>query len=264
MQTQSRPYSGPAPSADSSLDSRLSAGAGEVPLGPYGESLSTPALLALVGEPEGNSEAREATPERGAGEGWCEADLIQLARASASEWARQRGCGPAGGRRLWAAMELGRRAVAAQLGKPIVVRGAAEAAACLTPVLQGRREEALAVLLLDARHHCLRATLVGLGTLNRSLVHPREVFAPAIREGAAALICAHNHPSGDSEPSAEDWTVTRRLASAGRLLGIPLLDHLIFAQGFRGGESDALDPEQGWVSLRRRDHRGTFDSPRDS
>ena len=75
------------------------------------------------------------------------------------------------------------------------------------------------------------------GTLTASLVHPREVFRPALREGAAALVVAHNHPSGDPSPSAEDQEVTRRLVQAGALLGVPLLDHVVVA-------------ERGWTSLR--------------
>ena len=71
------------------------------------------------------------------------------------------------------------------------------------------------------------------------LVHPREVFRPAVRSGAAAVVVAHNHPSGDPEPSAEDLEVTRRLAETGRLLGIPLLDHVVVGEG-------------AWVSLRER------------
>jgi DNA repair protein RadC len=78
-----------------------------------------------------------------------------------------------------------------------------------------------------------------VGTLTTSLVHPREVFRSAVREAAAALIAVHNHPSGDPEPSAEDLEVTRRLIEAGRLLGIPLLDHVVVGDG-------------AWVSLRER------------
>ena len=78
-----------------------------------------------------------------------------------------------------------------------------------------------------------------MGTLTTSLVHPREVFRAAVREGAAALVVAHNHPSGDPEPSGEDFDVTKRLLSAANLMGIPLLDHVVLG-------------EHSWVSLRTR------------
>jgi DNA repair protein RadC len=83
----------------------------------------------------------------------------------------------------------------------------------------------------------IRPVLTSQGTLTASLVHPREVFAPALREPAAAIVLVHNHPSGDPTPSREDHEVTARLAAAGELLGIPVLDHVVVA-------------EQGYVSLR--------------
>ena len=86
------------------------------------------------------------------------------------------------------------------------------------------------VLVLDGKHSLLRCDRVSTGTLTSSIVHPREVFRPAIQAAAAAVICAHNHPSGDPEPSAEDVTVTRRLVEAGKLLGIPVLDHVVLGE----------------------------------
>ena len=86
-------------------------------------------------------------------------------------------------------------------------------------------------LLLDARNRVLAIPEISRGTLSTSLVHPREVFRPAILAQAAAVIVAHNHPSGLSEPSEQDHAVTERLARAGRLIGIPLLDHLIVGDG---------------------------------
>lgn len=87
--------------------------------------------------------------------------------------------------------------------------------------------EVFAVALLDGKHKLMALAEVSRGTLTSSLVHPREVFGPAVRLGAAAVIVAHNHPSGDPEPSVEDLAVTRRLTEAGKILGIPLLDHVV-------------------------------------
>ena len=105
--------------------------------------------------------------------------------------------------------------------------------------LRSRRFEEFHVLLLNARHEVMRRVLVSRGSLNASIVHPREVFRPAILASAASIVLVHNHPSGDPEPSEEDLAITRRLAQAGELLGIAVLDHVIIAK-------------QGFVSLRAR------------
>ena len=109
----------------------------------------------------------------------------------------------------------------------------------LEPLLSDRPTEEFWCLLLDGRHCAIGVAQATVGTLTASLVHPREVFGPAVRMGAAAVVVAHNHPSGDPEPSSEDITVTRRLLEVGDLLGIPLLDHLVIGDG-------------KFVSLRRR------------
>lgn len=101
----------------------------------------------------------------------------------------------------------------------------------LGPVLANEAQEVFAVLLLDGRHKAMGYVEVSRGTMTSSLVHPREVFGPALRMGAVALVLAHNHPSGDAEPSTEDRNVTRRLAEAGALLGVPVLDHVVVATG---------------------------------
>lgn len=94
-------------------------------------------------------------------------------------------------------------------------------------------QEVFGAFLLNGKHKVAGFAEVSRGTLTASLVHPREVFAPAIREFAAAVIVVHNHPSGDPEPSAEDLAVTERLRQAGEVLGIPLLDHVVIGDGPR-------------------------------
>lgn len=93
--------------------------------------------------------------------------------------------------------------------------------------------EMFVLALLTVRHRIIGLHTVSVGCLTSSLVHPREVFKPAILAGSAALLLAHNHPSGDPEPSAEDVALTRRLASAGQLLGIEVLDHLVLGESGR-------------------------------
>jgi len=104
-------------------------------------------------------------------------------------------------------------------------------AGLLRPHLEHETSERFVALLLNGKHRVMGFAEVSRGTLTSSLVHPREVFAPALRELAAALIVAHNHPSGDPEPSMEDIEVTKRLSEAGKILGVPLLDHIIVGEG---------------------------------
>lgn len=108
------------------------------------------------------------------------------------------------------------------------IRGSRSVAELLADIA-GAEQEFAVVLLLDSKHRVLRRVLSGVGTLAEVGVHPREVFREAVRQPAAAIIFAHNHPSGDPEPSAEDLVLTARLRDAGVLLGIPLLDHVIVA-----------------------------------
>jgi len=100
--------------------------------------------------------------------------------------------------------------------------------------LRHGRQEHFFVITLNGAHEVIHAHLISKGTVNQSLVHPREVFAEAIAERAAAIVCVHNHPSGNLTPSKEDEEITRRLEEAGKLLGIPLLDHIIVSKnGFQ-------------------------------
>jgi DNA repair protein RadC len=138
------------------------------------------------------------------------------------------GLGLASACRLVAALELGRR-VAAGAGSPTRtrIRGPADVYRRMGPQLRELPQEEFHALLLNAQHVLIREVLITRGILDASLIHPREVFRPAVASGAAAVILVHNHPSGDPTPSAEDRAVTRQLAEAGRTLGIPVLDHVI-------------------------------------
>lgn len=91
--------------------------------------------------------------------------------------------------------------------------------------------EHFVVLHLDGKNRVIAKETVSIGSQNQSIVHPREVFKAAVHNGSAAIICAHNHPSGDPEPSTEDKTITKRLVEVGGLLGIPIRDHIIIGEG---------------------------------
>ena len=112
-----------------------------------------------------------------------------------------------------------------------VLRTSVDVARVLRPVFDGIDREKFVVVLLDAKHRPIGVNTVSVGSLTASIVSPREVFKPAIVGSAAALLLAHNHPSGDPAPSAEDIELTKRLRDAGELLGIRVLDHVILGAG---------------------------------
>ena len=151
----------------------------------------------------------------------------ELAGWPASRWARMPGIGPARAAALVAAFELGRRAQESPAaGSPI--RGPEDVLRHVRDLRRARREH-FVVLLLNARHELQSREVISIGSLNASIVHPREVFLPAILHSAASLVLVHNHPSGDPEPSEEDISISRRLVQVGDLVGIGILDHVIVA-----------------------------------
>jgi DNA repair protein RadC len=171
--------------------------------------------------------------------------LEGIARAGDAELARTAGVGPAKTASLRAALELGLRRARSSLRAGDRFRSPEQVYAHLAPRLVRESQEVFIALLLDSRHRLIREVEVHRGSLNQSLVHPREVFVSAVRESAAAIVVAHNHPSGDCSPSQEDREVTQRLAQAGEVLGIRLLDHVVIAeQGYTSfAESGALLPQ---------------------
>ncbi len=152
-----------------------------------------------------------------------------LARLQGSVLAQVCGLTPVQAERLAASFQLGRATERARLGERPSLKRPEEVARYLAPELRGLEVETFQALVLDARHRLKARIEVSRGTLTMAPVHPREVFAPALRLAGAAVIVAHNHPSGDPEPSAEDVEVTRRLVQAGEVLGVPLLDHVVCA-----------------------------------
>jgi DNA repair protein RadC len=137
------------------------------------------------------------------------------------------GADPARRARWEAALELARRALSAPADRGAQHRSAADIFARYRYRLAAVPVEQFHTLLLDVKHRAIRDVRISVGILDGSLIHPREVFAEAVRERAASVILVHNHPSGDPSPSPEDREVTRRLRSAGGIVGIPVLDHVI-------------------------------------
>lgn len=151
------------------------------------------------------------------------------------------GMGPARVSRLLAALELGARCRRPRRGLGLRIRGPGDLRPLLVEEFRGADREHFLALYLDTRHRLTAVETVSIGSLNASLVHPREVFRPAVGMTAAAVIVAHNHPSGCPEPSRDDLDLTARLSGCGRLLGIELLDHLIV-----GGEQVYSIRQHGW------------------
>lgn len=152
------------------------------------------------------------------------------------------GVGPAKAAQLKAAVEVGKRALSSPLTTGTRIHSSADLFKHYHARLRDLRHEIFAVVLLDAKHQVIRDVTISEGSLTLSIVHPREVFIPAVRASAAAVIFLHNHPSGDPTPSQEDRVLTTRLASAGALLGIQVLDHLIVGDGTYVSFAD-----QGWL-----------------
>ena len=153
--------------------------------------------------------------------------LHGLSRGAVDDLVRVVGIGRARAAQIVAALELGRRTLAHPPAARLRIRGPADAAAYLMPRFGSRGMEQFGIMLLDARHRVMRTTVLSIGTLNSAIVEPRDVFREAAMGGATAIVAFHNHPSGDPTPSPDDVALTRRLAAAGSLIGIDLVDHLI-------------------------------------
>lgn len=155
--------------------------------------------------------------------------LHGLVRATADELQRVAGIGDARAAQVLAAIELGRRTLARVPEERVQLLTPGEVAAYLMPEFGSGAVEQFGVLILDSKHRVLKTRLLSVGSLDASVVHPREVFRAAVLGGAAAVVLFHNHPSGDPTPSREDCALTRRLIAAGELMGIDVLDHVILA-----------------------------------
>ena len=157
--------------------------------------------------------------------------LTGLAHLSPNGMARLKGLKTARTTRLVAALELGRRMLTEPSEPRPIFRTPDDAGKYLLPRFGAKPVEEFGLLILDTRNRLKRLQIISRGSLNGSLVHPREVFREAVALQAAGLVLFHNHPSGDPTPSREDQSLTRRLREAGNIMGIEVLDHVIVGRG---------------------------------
>lgn len=141
------------------------------------------------------------------------------------------GIGPAKAATIIAAVELGKRTFRLKPSKKITIDNPTAAAAVLSHELMWQNQEHFAVVMLDVKNHLLASKILTIGTATETLIHPREIFRETVRQGSTKLIIAHNHPSGNLEPSPEDLYLTEQLLQGAQCLEIPLLDHLILGNG---------------------------------
>jgi DNA repair protein RadC len=152
-----------------------------------------------------------------------------LMKMTRDELRQTRGMGDAQAARVQAALELGRRTLARPPAERPRFTNPVESAAYLLPRFGAFPVERFGIVLVDARHRWLRTHIHSVGALDGAMAHPRDIFRVAVGGGAAGVVLFHNHPSGDPEPSPEDVAITNRLVHAGRIVGVPVVDHLILA-----------------------------------
>lgn len=163
---------------------------------------------------------------------YCDIATGGLGRADAKELMKVDGIGEAKACAIVASMELAKRMISNHLNaKRTIVRDCTDVADLLMEEMMYEKRELLIELLLNVKGEVESKEVISIGELSATNVHPREVLSPAIRKGAAGIIIAHNHPSGDSSPSNEDIIATRRLAEASSIVGIKLMDHVIIGDG---------------------------------
>jgi DNA repair protein RadC len=157
--------------------------------------------------------------------------LHGLLRASGEDLVGLKGLGPARAAQVLAAIELGRRVLMRRPRDRVQLVSPRDAAGYLLPAYGSRPVEQFGVVLLDTKHRVIRTMVLSVGSLDSTGVEPRDVFRQAMLASAPAVILFHNHPSGDPEPSRDDIALTMRLAAAGELMGVAVVDHLVLGDG---------------------------------
>lgn len=156
-----------------------------------------------------------------------ESGLVGIAHLSPRDLSKVKGIGMVKAVTVLAALELGIRLAQYPTSQRIMIRSPQDVASFIMPRLRYEDKEQFLILLLNTKNHVLAAPIISIGSLNASIVHPREVFKAAVDYSAASIILVHNHPSGDPSPSKEDVLITNKLLQAGNIMDIRVLDHII-------------------------------------
>jgi DNA repair protein RadC len=157
-------------------------------------------------------------------------DLQGIEAASVTELCSVRGIGQAKAAQIKAALEVGKRLVSRNRGGGLALKSGKDFAEHYGPFLRNLKKETVKAVLLNSKLKVIKDLTISEGTLTSSLMHPREVMVPAIKESAAFIVLVHNHPSGDPTPSQADAEITHRIAKSGEIIGIKLLDHIIIGR----------------------------------
>lgn len=192
------------------------------------DSLSNAELLAIV---LGTGTKNRTTVQLSERLLSCFQTLGSVGRSTVEELCDINGIGEAKATKVLAALELGRRISMASPSERTTINGPEDVASLLMSDMRYLDREHFRALILNIKHQVLRIVDISIGSLNSSVVHPRELYKMVIRHNGAAVIVVHNHPSGDPTPSSEDVAVTKRLSEAGGVLGVELLDHIILGDG---------------------------------
>ena len=192
------------------------------------ETLTDAELLAIIlrsGDRDANAvdQARQLVATFGS--------FRSLVDKSVADLCTIRGIGPAKAAQIVAVLEIAKRFGEHEFKPGVAFRSSSDIYLHFRERLAGERSEHFYVVLLDNKHRKMKDFPVSRGSLTQSIVHPREVFLPVVRESAAAVILVHNHPSGDPTPSQEDIAITRRLREVGELMGVRVLDHIVIGHG---------------------------------
>ncbi|CRF28951.1 DNA repair protein RadC [Mycobacterium tuberculosis] len=146
---------------------------------------------------------------------------------SIEQFTEIKGIGAAKALQIQAGIELGRRLARSAMNETVTIRSPQDVASLLMEDMRYLQKEHFVCLFLNTKNHVIGQETLSMGSLNASIVHPREVFRAAIKRSSASIVCAHNHPSGDPTPSPEDVQITKRLVQAGDIVGIDVLDHIV-------------------------------------
>lgn len=199
----------------------------------YGsETLSNAELLAIIirtGSPE---ETSVTLAQRLLSLGQDNDGILFLHNLSVQELRKTKGIGRVKALQIKAVMELSKRASASMINNGrVTIKSPVEVSALLMEDMRHLKKEVFKIILLNTKNHIIKVLNVSIGSLNSSIVHPREVFSEAVKAGCCGILLVHNHPSGDPEPSREDIETTQRLINAGSILGIKVLDHVVIGDG---------------------------------